>query len=211
MNPATQMSEEQTRSQRQPHDAPKEISNDESAGNVDKIRDILFGHHMRDYESRFKRLEENLVRESAEIREMTRQRLDALEEYIRKEFESQSNRLKSERDERTATVQQQDRELRELSQSLSRRLSETNDLAAETSRSIREEILSRSSNLLNELQSKHLEASSTLDRHVAELKNAKTDRAMLAGLLNEMALRLTGDFRLPSGAAAPAEPDQQGA
>ena len=51
MNPASQMSEEQNRSQPQPHDPA-----DESAGNVDKIRDILFGHHMRDYESRFKRL-----------------------------------------------------------------------------------------------------------------------------------------------------------
>jgi hypothetical protein len=30
------------------------------------------------------------------------------------------------------------------------------------------------------------------------LKDAKTDRATLAALLNEMALRLTGDFKLPS-------------
>ena len=30
------------------------------AGNVDKIRDILFGNQMRDYEARFSRLEESL-------------------------------------------------------------------------------------------------------------------------------------------------------
>src|SRR5947209_6262346 len=39
------------------------------AGNVDKIRDILFGTQMRDYDSRFARLEETLVKENAEIRE----------------------------------------------------------------------------------------------------------------------------------------------
>jgi uncharacterized protein YaaN involved in tellurite resistance len=190
------MSEEQNRSQQ---------FTEEGAGNVDKIRDILFGHHMRDYESRFKRLEENLVRESAEIREMTRQRLDALEEYIKKEFESQTHRLRSEREERTANVQQQERDLRELSQNLSRRLTEANDLAAETSRSIREEILSRSTNLLNELQAKHQEAGAALDRHVADLKDAKADRATIAELLSEMAMRLKGDFKLP----APGESDNR--
>jgi uncharacterized protein YaaN involved in tellurite resistance len=195
MNPATQMSQEQNRSQQLPEDG---------SGNVDKIRDILFGTHIRDYESRFKRLEENLVRESAEIREMTRQRLDALEEYIKKEFESQTQRLKSERDERTANVEQQERELRDLSQNLSRRLTEANDLAAETSRSIRAEILSRSNSLLQELQNRHQEASTTLDRHVSELKDAKTDRATLAGLLNEMAMRLTGEFKLPAPNSSPA-------
>src|ERR1700749_3579611 len=44
------------------------------AGNVDKIRDILFGSQMRDYESRFARLEEALVKETAEIRETSRRR-----------------------------------------------------------------------------------------------------------------------------------------
>jgi len=34
------------------------------AGNVDKIRDILFGSQMRDYESRFARLEETLIKET---------------------------------------------------------------------------------------------------------------------------------------------------
>ncbi len=35
----------------------------QAGGNVDKIRDILFGSQMRDYETRFARLEESLLRE----------------------------------------------------------------------------------------------------------------------------------------------------
>jgi hypothetical protein len=53
------------------------------AGNVDKIRDILFGSQMRDYESRFARLEETLIKETLEIRETSRRRFDQLEEGIR--------------------------------------------------------------------------------------------------------------------------------
>ena len=108
---------------------------------------------------------------------MTRQRLDALEAFLKNEFESQTQRLKAEREERTSDVQQQERELRDLSQNLTRRLTEANDLAAETSRSIRAEILSRSNSLLQELQTRHQEANTTLDRHVSELKDAKIDMA----------------------------------
>ncbi len=41
----------------------------QGAGNVDRIRDILFGSQMRDYETRFSRLEETVARETTEIRE----------------------------------------------------------------------------------------------------------------------------------------------
>src|SRR5579863_8969892 len=81
------------------------------AGNVDKIRDILFGSQMRDYETRFARLEEALVKETAEIRESHRRRLDQLEQHIKHEFEALEARIKSERDERSDTSSQHSREL----------------------------------------------------------------------------------------------------
>ncbi|MFI5095659.1 MAG: hypothetical protein ACHQIK_19695, partial [Candidatus Acidiferrales bacterium] len=37
--------------------------------NVDKIRDILFGSNMREYEKRFARLEERLTKSSDALRE----------------------------------------------------------------------------------------------------------------------------------------------
>ncbi len=75
--------------------------------NVDKIRDILFGSQMRDYESRFARLEETLIKETLEIRETNKRRFDQLESYIRKEFETVQTRIKSERDERSDGASQQ--------------------------------------------------------------------------------------------------------
>ena len=64
-------------------------------GNVDKIRDILFGSQMRDYESRFARLEETLVKENAEIRETNRRRFEQLEAFVRKEFDSIQSRARA--------------------------------------------------------------------------------------------------------------------
>ncbi|HID35882.1 MAG TPA: hypothetical protein EYP39_00670, partial [Ghiorsea sp.] len=52
-------------------------------GNVDQIRDIIFGSQMRDYEQRFVRLEERVLNEADALRSETNNRLDALETYIK--------------------------------------------------------------------------------------------------------------------------------
>ena len=65
-------------------------------GNVDRIRNIIFGPQMRLYERRFKRIEEELQRQCDDLRADLRQRVDALEGFIKSELESLVNRLKSE-------------------------------------------------------------------------------------------------------------------
>jgi hypothetical protein len=58
------------------------------SGNLDKIREILFGTQMREYEKQITRLEERLVKECSSLRDDTRKRLDSLETYIKQEVES---------------------------------------------------------------------------------------------------------------------------
>ena len=64
--------EKQTGNQGQ--DATKSQSGVDEAvgsGNVEKIRDILFGAQMRDYEKRFIRLEERMFKEMKDLRDDT--------------------------------------------------------------------------------------------------------------------------------------------
>jgi len=68
--------------------------------NVDKIRDIIFGSQMRDYEKRFLRLEERLTADAQALREDTKKRFDTLEAFVQKEIDSLSQRLKTEKSER---------------------------------------------------------------------------------------------------------------
>ena len=70
------------------------------SGNLDKIRDILFGVQARAYEQRFTRMEDQLASEIADLREEARKRSDSLENYIKEEVQSLGERLKSEQDDR---------------------------------------------------------------------------------------------------------------
>ncbi|MFN7998198.1 MAG: hypothetical protein U0Q18_31545 [Bryobacteraceae bacterium] len=157
-----------------------------SAGNVEKIRDILFGPQMRDYEHRFARLEETLLKECADLRESTRKRFDALETYIQKEFEALEGRLRTERDERGS-----------LGESLARKIVELNDQTSMAQRDLRGTILQQSKDLSAEIERRHVEISAILERRFQELRRDKTDRAALAALFNEVALRLNDEFTVP--------------
>ena len=91
---------------------PVEIQED---GNIDKIRDILFGSQARDFDRRFSRLEDRLMKDVGEIRDETRKKLDALEEFIKSEVKSLTERLVSEQNSRLDATKELSNDLKELS------------------------------------------------------------------------------------------------
>ena len=167
------------------------------ASNIDKIREILFGVQMRDYEKRFSRLEERLLKESSDLRDDTRKRFDALESFVKTEFETLSERLLAEQRNRDESDQNLSRELQDTGKSLERKLAQFDEQTTRAQRELRQQILDQSKNLSDEIRQKADELSALLDRQVAELGNAKTDRAALAGLFSEVALRLNNEFKIP--------------
>src|SRR5439155_15167353 len=80
---------------------------------VDRIRDILFGSQMRDYDGRFQRLDEHLAREASEIRADAQKRLDALERFIKGELDSINTRTATEHSERCNATEKLGRDLAE--------------------------------------------------------------------------------------------------
>lgn len=78
--------------------APGSDAEGVAGGNLDKVRDLLFGGQMRDYNRKFARLEERLTKETADLRDDVKQRLAGLEAYLKAEVESLSERLRSEQE-----------------------------------------------------------------------------------------------------------------
>ena len=165
--------------------------------NIDKIREILFGVQMRDYEKRFARLEERLLKESSDLRDDTRKRADALEAFVRSEFEALSERLVAEQRNRDESVQNLSRELQDTGKNLERKLAQFDEQTTRAQAALRQQILDQSKSLSDEIRQKADELSALLDRQVAELGDAKTDRAALSALFSEVALRLNNEFRIP--------------
>jgi len=165
--------------------------------NVDKIRDILFGANMREYEKRFAHLEERLTKSSEALREDLKKRFDTLESFVREEMESLSQRLKVEKSERAESLKEMTRESRDSSKSLEKKLSHVEEQLAGAQGDLRARILEQSKTISEQLQKTKEELESALEREAETLRNDKTDRAALADLFTELSLRLKGELELP--------------
>lgn len=173
-----------------------------AGGNLDKVRDLLFGGQMRDYERKFARLEERLAQETSELREDIKKRLAALETYMRAELDSLSDRLRSEQEARAGAAQDLGRELRDTAQQFAQKASGLEDVIARNGRELRQQLHTQRQELGDDLRQRVEDVLSRLAQEAQELRSDKTDRRALAALLTDMALRLSGD--LPAGAAADA-------
>ena len=163
-----------------------------AGGNLDKVRDLLFGGQMRDYDRKFARLEERLGKETAELREEVRRRLSALEAYMKAEVESLSDRLRAEQDGRAGADKDLGRELRDSAQQFDQRLSQLDDLVSRNQRDLRQQLHTQHHELVDDIRQRVEDVLSRLAHEAQELRNDKTDRKALAALLTEMAMRLNG-------------------
>jgi DNA anti-recombination protein RmuC len=167
-------------------------------GNLEKVRDILFGHQMREVDRRFVRLEERIVKEARDLRDDMKRRLDALEAYTNKETEALATQLRNEQAERVDANARLVRELADTAGALERRTAALDEQLAKGQREIRQHILEQQQRLGEDVRERIEEVLAALARESHSLRHDKADRASLAALLQEMAMRLTGEFELPS-------------
>ena len=164
---------------------------------LDKVRDILFGSQAREYEKRFARLEERLVKEASELREDLKNRFDVLEVYVKKEVQSLIDKLKAEHDERSESDKDISNELKDTSRAFDKKTTQLDEQLNANVRGLREQILDQSKTMLDEMRKKNEAMAAGLERATAELRDEKTDRATLAALFMEVAMRLNNEFKLP--------------
>ena len=167
------------------------------AANLDKVRDILFGRQLRELDRRFSRLEERLVKETADLKDDMRKRLDALELYMRNEAEALTGRIRTEQDQRVEAGDNLSRDLRETAGAIGRRLSGLDEQLSKTQRELRQQMLEQHQRLSDDIRQKMDDVFAALARETGELRSDKADRATLASLLTEMAMRLTNELTVP--------------
>ena len=181
-----------------PGEARLPNSADKEGANVDKIRDILFGSQMRDYEKRFARLEENLNKALDTLRDDLTKRIETLSGFVQKEVDSLSQRIKMEKSERGEEAKEIARELKDAAKALEKKITGLDAQLSDSQSELRAKILEHSKNFASEIERLRREAEAALDREVESLRRDKTDRAALADLLAEFSLRLKDSFNLPN-------------
>jgi hypothetical protein len=160
-------------------------------GNIDQMRDILFGGQMRDYEKRFKRLEERFTQESMHVRDDIIQRLRVLEERVNGEVESLAEKAKIDRQERLLAQQDFRQELSALKNELNTRLTQLDEQIAKEIKNFRQQTHSKFQELAMQLRQQNETLTTLITQEVAQLHEEKVNRSDLAAFFNELAVRLS--------------------
>lgn len=177
----------------QPMD-PGHSSEDE---NIDKIRDILFGSQTRQFEKKLMVIEDKIDKEVASLRSQTKITLDTLEEFFRKELQSLSDQLTSEKSEHAESVGNLSDKVTVANKALEKKLGQLSEKVIKDQRETQAQILQQAKNLLQEMHQKNDAFQKRMDQSMEALAHEKTDRLALADLMMEAAMRLKDEFQLP--------------
>ena len=181
----------------------KSQSSDASAedieGNVDKIRQILFGGQMRDYEQRFDAMEKRLTQNVERVSREFERRLEKLDTYTRREVDKLGDQLKTERKDRTIDDKKAAGELQNLVEQVETWFAEVDEQLASEAKGLRKALLDQSEELSTYVQETYDQMTAELQKEADELADKKLAREDLAALLTEAATRLKKDFKLPKG------------
>jgi len=154
---------------------------------VAKIRDLLFGNQMQDYDRRFSKLEERFLQRFKDIETETARNLNAFESNAKKQVESLAAQLREEKDLRAEADKEIERTLREHNQTVEKRLRATSDQLSQLEREMADRLAQESQSLREEMKRKNEDIQRTAEKMFAELGNVKTDRNLLAALFVEIA------------------------
>ncbi len=164
---------------------------------VERIRDIIFGAQMRDYEERFESLERRLGEVIRELSQTLEQRIDKLNQLVLKQFGQLNRELQRESRERGEGHGQLESRLEEthssLSQSIDARRVETEKALSQLQDLLSQQTSETADRLRRKLETLIRETKESLER----LSSQKADRTRLASLLSEVARQLDETGRAP--------------
>jgi predicted DNA-binding WGR domain protein len=177
-----------------------EITRDEireRLGNIDQIRDIIFGAHLREYTSRLDKAEADISAVQQDVRDRLSDLKSVLASELRAAVESIDKRLKtisvSTQEEAADLRQQFDRINRKFTNSI-----ETLDESVEAQRvALRDELAQTRNGLQNDNRELRSLVFEELDRHFSILREDKLSKDDMAELLFELGMRLKGSEFVP--------------
>jgi vacuolar-type H+-ATPase subunit I/STV1 len=161
---------------------------------VDKIRDLLFGNQMQDYDRRFSEMEERFLQRFKDLESETTRSLNAFESNTKKHLDSLAHQFREEKDQRAEADKENERALREQGQAMEKRIRQLSDQVSQLDSDFSDRLTRETQALHEEIKQKNVDLRSTLEKMFGELSNVKTDRNLLAGLFVEVAKCLNQDI-----------------
>ncbi len=159
-------------------------------GSLDKVRDILFGAQSREFDQRVHALEQRLLQESSNLREELTRSLESLKTHFTEEVSQLTHHIQQEEKGRITSLEDMGQVIKTLGVNLEAQLSQLGQQANQQSDVLEQQIAKQKADLTEHHTQQMAELQQQFQEGIQLLKNEKTDRAALAEMLMDLALRL---------------------
>lgn len=169
----------------------------ERLGNIDQIRDIIFGAQLREYNARFEKIESDITMMQQEIHDYAEQVKSVLSSELRAAVESLEKKIKS----LTSNSQEETADLRQQIERVNRKFSTNIEALDKTldqqTSSLREELLQTREKLQEDVRNLKNQIFEELERRFSMLREVKISKDDMAEILFELGMRLKGTEFVP--------------
>lgn len=169
----------------------------ERLGNIDQIRDIVFGAQLREYDNRFSKLESDILRLQQEMRSQIEQLKANLTVELKAGVEALDKKLKS----LSLTTQEEAADLRQQVDRMNRKFSGSVQSLDETLdsqvTSIRDELFQNKTQVQDDIMALRDLILEELDRRFSDLTDTKVSKDDIAETLFALGMRIKGTEFIP--------------
>jgi hypothetical protein len=169
----------------------------EKLGNIDQIRDIIFGTQLREYDNRLSKVESDVSMLQQEMRDRIEQVKSGFSLELKASMESLEKKLKS----YSASTQEECVDLRQQVDRLNKKFSNSVQILDEAidahTSSIRSELTETKSKLQDDVGALRDLVLEELDRRFSQLRETKVSKDDIAETLFELGMRLKGTEFIP--------------
>lgn len=169
----------------------------ERLGNIDQIRDIIFGPQLREYNNRFDKLESDISLVQQEMRDRIDQVRTVLSTEIRSAVDGLEKKLKT----LNLTSQEEINDVRQQIDRVNKKFSNSIEALDQTvdnqTSSIRDELSQARNKFQEDVRSLRAQVFDELERRFSMMREAKVSRDDMAEILFELGMRLKGNEFVP--------------
>lgn len=165
-------------------------NNIQDDGNIDKIRDILFGVQVRDFEKRFTKLEVHFDKEIETTQREIQKQITSLENTLKKEIGALTDKLSVEQDVRKNMINGVAEDVKVAASNFKEQISSIINTAKINDAELREHIALELKLLSKEIEKNREETIKTFEEESGDLQDTKADRDILAKIFTDMGQRL---------------------
>lgn len=169
----------------------------ERLGNIDQIRDIIFGPQLREYDNRFEKIESDISLLQQEMRDRIDQVKTVVSTELRSAFDSLEKKLRS----ISLSYQEEISDLRQQVDRVNKKFTnavETLDQNVDNqTNSIRKELTESRTKLQEDVRTLRIQVFEELERRLSSMRDTKVSKDDVAEIMFELGMRLKGNEFVP--------------